>query len=111
MSRQRMYFRWEIPTSVVNIVKSVCADYDRRQRIINSSVASTDVIARYSELNAVIDEALLDVEPGIRKDILNDIHLGRGYDFSPASPFLAKNTYYQRKRKLIHDIAKGLSLL
>ena len=111
MARQRMYFKWEIPSSVVDIVKTVCADYDRRERAIKYSAITGAVLARYVELNAIIDKALDDVEIGIRRYLLDDIQLGRGYDSSQASPFLAKNTYYQRKRKLIHDIARGLSLI
>lgn len=111
MSRQKMYFKWDIPTSVVDIVKTVCADYDRRERMIKHSAITGAVLERYVELNSVIDRALEDVEVGIRRSMLGDIQKGRGYDFSAASPFLAKNTYYQRKRKLIHDIAQGLSLV
>ncbi len=111
MSRQKMYFKWEIPTSVVDIVKMVCADYDRRERMIKYSTITGAVLEKYVELNAIIDKALEDIEIGIRRDMLEDIQQGRGYEFSAASPFLAKNTYYQRKRKLIHDIARGLSLI
>ena len=111
MARPKMYFKWEIPTSVVDIVKMVCADYDRRERMIKYSTITGAVLAKYVELNAIIDKALEDIEIGIRRDMLEDIQQGRGYEFSAASPFLAKNTYYQRKRKLIHDIARGLSLI
>ena len=111
MPKQRTYFKWEIPTSVVEIVKTVCADYDRRERMIKHSSITGVVLDRYIELNAVIDKALESVEVGIRRNLLEDIQRGRGYDFSQASPFVAKNTYYQRKRKLIHDIALGLALI
>ena len=111
MSRRKMYFKWELPASVVNIVKTVCADYDRRARMIKCTATTDSVLARYAELNAIVDKALEDVDIGIRRDLLEDVKKGRGYDFSAASPFLAKNTYYRHKRKLIHDIAKGLSLI
>ena len=111
MPKQRTYFKWEIPTSVVEIVKTICADYDRRERMIKHSSITGAVLDRYIELNAIIDKALESVETGIRRNLLEDVQRGRGYDFSAASPFIAKNTYYQRKRKLIHDIALGLSLI
>ena len=111
MARYRTYFKWEIPSGVVAIVKAVCADYERRERAIRYSNITGEVLSRYVELNAVIDNALEEVEIGIRRDLLEDIREGRGYDFSATSPFLAKNTYYQRKRKLIHDIAEGLFLI
>lgn len=102
---------WEIPASVVNIVKALVADYDRRSRAINRASQLCAAIATYTELNAVIDEALCGIEEGIRSELLEDIKRGRGYDASATSSFIAKNTYYQRKRKLIYDIAKGLSLI
>ena len=108
MPKKKIYYRHEIPSSVVNIVKSVCADYDRRARVIG---IDGSVLDTYLQLNGIIDKALEEVEPGIRRIILDDVRLGRGYDFSPASPFLAKNTYYSKKRKLVYDIAKGLRLI
>lgn len=111
MPKQKTYFKWEIPTSVVDIVKTVCADYDRRERAIKHSNITGPVLAKYIELNSVVDRALNDVEAGIRRSLLEDITEGRGYDFSEASSYLAKNTYYMRKRKLIHDIAEGLELI
>lgn len=30
MARQKMYYKWDIPTSIVEIVKAICADYERR---------------------------------------------------------------------------------
>ena len=111
MSRQRMYFKYEIPTSVVEIVKAVCSDYDRRERAIKFSNLTGDVLTKYVELNNAIDKALTDVEVGIRRDMLNDIQKRRGYDFSRAALIISKNTYYRRKRKLIYDIAKELALL
>ena len=111
MSRQKMYFKWEIPKTVVDVVKSHCADYKRRERMIKFSTITGAVLDEYVRLNSIIDNALEDVEVGIRQELLEDVAKGRGYDYSAASPFLAKNTYYPRKRKLIHDIAEGLSLI
>ena len=111
MARPKMYFKWEIPTSVVDIVKIICADYDRRERMIKHSTITGNVLEKYIELNSIIDRALEDIEPAVRRDMLEDIYTGHGYAYSSASKFFAKNTYYQRKRKLIHDIARGLSFI
>lgn len=111
MGRQKSYYKYEIPASIVEIVKTVCADYDRRERAIKYSSITGPVLERYVELNGIIDMALEEIECDVRRDLLKDVSSGRGYNFSAASPFFAKNTYYQRKRKLIHDIAKGLCLL
>ena len=111
MGRRRVFYRYEIPKSVVLIVKSVCADYDRRRLLSEMGDIDEGVKARYDYLNRAIDDALEDIDPGIRRVLLEDIRINRGYDYSPASPFITKNCYYMRKKKVIHDIAKGLSLI
>lgn len=111
MSRPKKYCQYELPTSVVEIVKTLCADYFRRERAIKYGNVTGAVLDRYIELNANIDTALEDIEIGIRMDMLRDIQCRRGYDFSPASYCISKNTYYCRKKKLIYDIAKGLALV
>ena len=110
MPRQKMYYKWDIPTSVVNIVKCHCADYDRRTRIILNPNTPSNLKESCFLLNSIIDKALCDVDAGIQKIMLSDVSLGRGYESSMAAPFIAKNSYYARKRKLIHDIALGLKL-
>jgi hypothetical protein len=108
---RRLTTKWDIPYSIVKIVVTVCADYDRRRIAIDLQTDTPEVLREYGRLNHIVDEALLDIEEGIRRVMLDDVSLGRGYDFSPASPFLAKNTYYQRKCKLVHDIARGMMLV
>ena len=52
MPKKKIYYRHEIPSSVVNIVKSVCADYDRRARVIG---IDGSVLDTYLQLNGIID--------------------------------------------------------
>lgn len=111
MPKPKMYFQFELPSSVVEIVKTICADYDRRERAIKHGNVTGVVLERLVELNAIIDAALEDIEIGVREDMLRDIQNRRGYDFSPASYCISKNTYYKRKKKLIYDIAKNLALV
>ena len=112
MPRPKLYRKWVIPDNVVDIVKSVCADYDRRKRAIQASLLTAEVMREYIRLNDAVDKALTDnVEEALREYMLTDIQLNRGYDLSPTSPYLAKNTYYQRKRKVVHDIALELHLI
>ena len=111
MAKRRRFYMWDIPHSVAAIVKSVCADYSRRQNAIESESVSGEVRAEYVRINTVIDAALDEIEKGIKEMFLRDIVDGRGYAFSPASLYLAKNSYYNRKRKLVHDIAVGLNLI
>ena len=111
MARQRIYFKWEIPSTVVKIVNSICADYDRREKIIKYSTVTGAVLEKSIELNAIVDKALEDIEPGIRKEIISDIAEGRGYYRSGCFVIMEKNAYYRRRRKLVHDIAVTMSLI
>ena len=111
MARQKAYFKYDIPTSVVDIVKTICVDYNRRERAIKYGTITGEVLAIYVELNAIIDKALEDIEVGVRKCLITDIQKKRGYYFSDAQYLMAKCTYYSRKRKFIFDIAKSLALL
>lgn len=108
MGRHKSYISYNVPRSVVNVVKSMCADYDRRAIIISSGRALSE---RYKEMNGAIDRGLEFIEVGIRRTILDDIHLGRGYGYSPASAILSKNAYYSRKNKAIYLIAEELRLM
>lgn len=109
MSRHRVFGTWEIPRTVVDIVKSICADYDRRA--IAMQTAAEEIVNTYKSMNDAIDYAMQDIEPAIRRTMLEDIYNGRGYGRSPASAILTKHAYYSRKHKAIHDIAVNFRLL
>jgi hypothetical protein len=89
----------------------MCIDYDRRNVAIKFETVPADVLQSYQQTNAIIDAALELVEVGIRRDMLNDIILDRGYHYSPISYLFAKNTYYARKRQIVYKIAKTLKLI
>lgn len=107
MPRRAIYKLRGIPFSVVRVVYSICGDYERREKAIRSDNA-TEAMVR---LNAIVDEALEDIEPAIRRDIISDISDGRGYYKSNCCIMMEKNTYYRRRRKLVYDIAKAMQLL
>lgn len=111
MAKMKRYEKWGIPSTVVTVVCSICSDYARRKSEIGYGTTTEDVLDECKRLNAVIECALEDIEVGIRWVIFEDITYRRGYVFSPCSAIIAKNTYYKRKRKLIHDIAIGLHLI
>lgn len=111
MARPRTRYKYEIPGTVVEIVRGLCADYERRELAIKYSTISGETLQRYVELNGAIELALGNMEASIREDMLADVAAGRGYDFSPCSVFVAKNTYYERKRRFVFDVAKKLSLV
>ena len=111
MARTKKYFNYEIPKGIVEIVKAICADYVRRDRALRWDELNDGVRFEYLRLNGAIEGALGIIDTSSRLDMIGDIAQGRGYEFSPCSPFLAKNTYYQRKRQIVHDIAVNLGLL
>lgn len=109
MGRKKVFHDFDIPATVVSIVRAICADYDRRIRVMY--MKDGDVQEQYRTLNDAVDQSLLCIECGIRKIIFDDICLGRGYDHSPASAMMAKTSYYNRKKKAIHDIADKLKFI
>ncbi len=117
MARNRLYFEYEIPSSVVAVVRAVCADYVRRDRALKWDMLPVGVRLEYERLNGAINSSLEGIEftkeeaEELRRELIKDIGIGRGYHFSPLSPYFAKNTYYRRKRKVIHDVAVSLRLL
>ena len=111
MARPRTRYEWEVPRDVVSIVRGICADYERREMAIRHSTITGRVLSRYIELNRAVELSLGDIEVGVRLLILDDVAAGRGYAFSPCSAFYSKNTFYERKKKLVFDIAKELSLI
>ena len=111
MAREKMYYSWKIPESVVHLVNALCADYERRERAIKHSTITGAVLDRYIELNSVIDSALCEIDQGIRDDLLYDITVGRGYTRSCAQYVVSKNTYYRQRKKFVQEIATKLFLL
>lgn len=109
MGRRRK--RQTMPATTANVVKALCADYARRENAIKFSAITGPTLARYVELNAAIVKALESVETGIREGLLDDIATGRGYENSKLAPLMAKNTYYERKQKVLFTIARELWLI
>ena len=111
MGRPKKYYEWELPKSVVEVVRGVCADYERRENAIKFSSITGPVLNRYIELNGAVDEALCDIMPNMQREILRDVAENIGYDFSQCSNFVSRKTYFLKKRKFIHDVAEKLFLI
>lgn len=109
--RHRIYDGFDIPSGVVRMVTAICADYERREHEIKYSAAVGKVLCRHVELNTAVEDALRDIEPGLREAMLHDVAQGVGYNRSSVCAVVSKNAYYRRRRKLVHDIAVKLSLL
>ncbi len=111
MPKQRIFIQYDVPLSVVLVVNAICGDYKRRALEIERNRLSVAILENYTRLNSVVDKALSDIEEGFRREMLRDICEGRGYGKSGIQVILSKNAYYRRRRKLVHDIAKDLSLI
>ena len=111
MGRPKKYYEWELPKSVVEVVRGVCADYERRENAIKFSSITGPVLNRYIELNGAVDEALSDIMPNLQREIIRDVAENIGYDFSQCSNYVSRRIYYLKKRKFIHDVAEKLFLI
>lgn len=107
----KRHLELNLPTSVVRIVYALCADYSRRVTALRCPATPPNVRENFLRLNAAIDDSLVDIEPGLRSILLNDVSELNGYDSSKSNSFISKNTYYARKRALIFNIAKRLQLV
>lgn len=111
MGRPKKYYEWDLPRSVVEVIRGVCADYERRENAIKYSSITGRVLDRYIELNGAVDEAVSEIPADMRKNIIEDVADNIGYDFSQCSAVMARKTYYLKKRKFIHDVAEKLFLI
>ena len=111
MARPQMYYRWDIPASVGAVVSAICADYERRERIIKHAAITGAVLDKCVELNAIVDKALDTVDPGARKEMLRDIADRRSYYRSCLKVFISRNAYYRKRREVVHCIAEKMALL
>lgn len=111
MARPRTRYDYEIPTTVVQIVRGICADYERRENAIKHSNITDSTLERYLELNVAIECSLNLCDARVREHLVGDIAEERGYAFSQCSLDIAKNTYYENKRKFIYNVARKLSLI
>lgn len=111
MGRPRIYYDYELPHGVVETVRGVVMDYDRREQAIKRSTITGSVLERYIELNDAVDAALGEVDVGIRGDMMLDVALNTGYAFSQCARCIGRKAYYQKKKKFIYDIAVRIFLV
>jgi hypothetical protein len=100
--------------TVLDLIQTLCADYPRRKRIIECkfrTVTTDEAVARFKRLNDVIDDAMKQVDVGIREYVLSDIACRNGYNKSMASPFISRTSYYRQKNNALLEMAKGFDLI
>ena len=109
--RPKQFYKYELPTGVVKIVRAQCADYERKTIAMRGGTLPQEVQHLYEETNTAIKNALLDIEEGCRDEFLIDIAENRGYEKSHISYLLSKSAYYHRKAKATYEIARRLYLI
>lgn len=111
MGNVKIYGEYSMPQTVINLVKAICADYERRKKAITCGKVDGFVLRQYVDFNNAIDKILQNVDLGLRVDLMRDLANGSGYNFSQASPYMAKNTYYRYKKKFLYELAVELHLM
>ncbi|MBO5480611.1 MAG: hypothetical protein J6A63_05455 [Clostridia bacterium] len=109
--RPKQFYRYELPTGVVKVVRAQCADYERKKIALRSGSLSPEVRKEYEETNEAIGSALADIEEGCRDEFLVDIAKNRGWHKSKINWLLSQNAYYNRKWKAVYEIARRLHLI
>ena len=112
MPRHKIYDECEMPRGVVHIAKAICADYDRRAKALRDENLDEAVKDTYVRMNQWVDDALATIEEeGVRREILRDMTLRRGYEKSGVQMFVSENSYYRRRRQVIFRVAQAASLI
>lgn len=109
--RPKQFYKYELPSGVVKVVRAQCADYKRKEIAIKQGGIEEEIMQVYITTNEAIKRALGEIEEPCRDSFLSDIAENRGYDKSQSQWMLSRNAYYARKRKAIYDIAKFLLLI
>lgn len=108
LGRRKVFFKHDVPISVIVFVRAICADYKRRKQVLFTGKCSPQVAEEYNRINNIIDNCLSDLEKPVRMTLLQDVAERKGYYCSYSRMCLSKGAYYNRKNKLIYDIAHEL---
>ena len=73
VGRPRQFYKYELPSGVVKVVRAQCADYARKELCIKEGSVSGETLGAYIAVNAAINLALADIEEAVRQHFLNDI--------------------------------------
>lgn len=111
VGRPKQFYKYELPSGVVKVVRAQCSDYFRKELAIKTGLIAQEVLQAYINTNEAISSALSEIEESCRGHFLMDIADNKGYDNSQSQNIFSYNSYYQRKRKAIYDIAKNLLLV
>lgn len=110
MSRPREFEHQKLPREVVGVCVAVIADYGRRKREIERGALSEGLLSSYLRYNKIVEDAVECVETAARRELLDDIAVGRGWHTSKLGYMFTLRSYYLRKRQVIFNVALGLEL-
>ena len=93
------------------VVRALCADYDRRNECIEQKTVSRRVRMEYAYINARMLEAAHSVcGSEIGTGFIEDIGRGRGYAKSDLAECFSEKLYKTKKTEVIMSIARSLHL-
>ena len=91
------------------IVFAICADYQRRARLIGSGRLPAERAANYARMNAAIDTAIRNnIDACDRADMLRSLQDRRGY--LHGGSHRGRNQFYTIKQKIVQEIADALNI-
>ena len=99
-----------VPPAVELLIMALCADYERREKIIAEGRATHSIIMEYRFLNYRIFKAASEIAgPVDAEDFIKEIGSGVGYATSRLFR-MSERLYKQRKQQIKLNIAKQLCL-
>lgn len=110
MGRPKEFEYSKLPREVVGVAVAVIADYGRRKREIERGALSEGLLSSYLRYNGIVDSAFECIEEGARRELMDDISVGRGWHTSKIGYMYTLRSYYIRKRQVIYTVAVGLGL-
>ena len=100
-----------------DLVRIVCADYQRRRRVLQKGPTSSDVLTLYATLNKAVDDAIAEAykkchayAPHFAEIMIDDIAECRGYANTAMHPAMGEGAYKKYKGMIKKGIAKRLGL-
>ena len=91
------------------LIEALCADFERRERVVKNRMASYRVIMTYRFLNYRMLEAAVEVA-GTRDALMFIKEIGDGTGYAKSVTTLSEVTYKQRKHNVKLAIERKLSL-
>ena len=111
------YVMKKASTETEHILRVICSDYPRRQKLLEKSEMPMEMLSFCSLLNQAVDEAIAEAyaqtqaySPNFSDIMRTDIAQGRGFTRSPLSGVMCEGSYKKYKRMVKQGIAKRLGL-